>query len=106
MWQQIIALIIILVFIWRLFIQKNKNQISKNEFTLWFVFWLLGAFAIVFIKQIDKLFEILGFSGPGINYLVYLAIISLFYLIFKLRLKIAKLEKQLTKITREIALKK
>jgi len=106
MWQQIIALIIILVFIWRLFIQKNKNQISKNEFTLWFVFWLLGAFAIVFIKQIDKLFETLGFSGPGINYLVYLAIISLFYLIFKLRLKIAKLEKQLTKITREIALKK
>ncbi len=106
MWQQIIALILIIFFVWRLFIQRNKKQISYNEFSLWLVFWLLGASAIVFIRQIDIFVEKLGFSGAGINYLVYLAIIVLFYLIFKLRLKIAKLEKQLTEIVRKISLKK
>jgi len=106
MWQQIIALVLIILIVWGLFIQKNKKQISHNEFSLWLVFWLLGAMAIVFIRQIDMFVESLGFSGTGINYLAYLAIISLFYLIFKLRLKIAKLEKQLTEVVRKISLKK
>ncbi len=105
MWQQIIALILIILIIWSLFIQRNKKLISRNEFSLWLVFWFLGALAIVFIKQIDIFVERLGFDGAGINYLVYLAIIVLFYLIFKLRLKIAKLEKQLTEVVRKISLK-
>lgn len=105
MWQQVIALILIIIFIWRLFKQKNKKQINQNEFSLWLVFWLFGALAIIFIKQIDKILEQLGFSGTGINFLLYIAIIILFYLIFKLRLKVAKLDKQLTEIVRKISLK-
>ncbi len=105
MWQQIIALILIIIFVWRLFRQKNKKQINQNEFKLWLVFWLLGAIAIIFIKEIDILVEQFGFSGSGINFLLYIAIIILFYLIFKLRLKIAKLDKQLTEIVRKISLK-
>ncbi len=104
MWQQVIALILIFFFVWRLFIQKNKKQINQNEFILWLIFWLFGAIAIIFIKEIDKLVEQLGFSGTGINFLLYIAIIILFYLIFKLRLKIAKLDKQLTEIVRKITL--
>ncbi len=105
MWQQVIALILIIIFVWRLVGQKNKKQIGQNEFVLWLSFWLLGALAIIFIKQIDSLVEQLGFSGTGINFLLYIAIIILFYLIFKLRLKIAKLDKQLTEIVRKITLK-
>ncbi len=105
MWQQVIALILIIIFIWRLVSQKNKKKISQNEFILWLSFWLLGALAIVFIRQIDSFVEQLGFSGTGINFLLYIAIIILFYLIFKLRLKIAKLDKQLTEVVRKITLK-
>jgi small membrane protein len=105
MWQQLIALILIIIFIWRLFKQKNQKEISQNEFSLWLIFWLIGALAIIFIKEIDKVLEQLGFSGAGINFLLYIAIIILFYLIFKLRLKIAKLDKQLTEIVRKITLK-
>ncbi len=106
MWQQIIALVLIIIFIWRLFIQKNKKQIGHNEFVLWLAFWSLGALAILFIKQLDKLVAQLGFSGAGINFLLYIAVIILFYFIFKMRLKIAKLEKQITEIVRHLALKK
>lgn len=105
MWQQVIALTLIIIFVWRLFRQKNKKEINQNEFTLWLIFWLIGALAIIFIKQIDKLVEQIGFSGAGINFLLYIAIIILFYLIFKLRLKIAKIDKQLTEIIRKISLK-
>ncbi len=106
MWQQIIALLFILFFLLRLIQQKKNKDLKQNEFNLWLAFWSIGAVAILFIKQIDKLVASLGFSGAGINFLLYLSLFTLFYLVFKLRLKIAKIESQLTKIVREIALNK
>lgn len=105
MWQQIIALILILFFLLRLIQQKKNKELKQNEFILWLSFWLIGALAIIFIKHLDYLLASLGFSGAGINFLIYLSIFTLFYLVFKLRLKIAKLESQITKIVREISLK-
>lgn len=104
MLQQIIAIIIILFFIIRLFNQKKKKAITINEFSLWLIFWLLAAGAIVFLKQIDRLVHILGFSGSGINFLIYLAVLALFYLVFRLRLSLAKLDRNLTEVARQVAL--
>jgi len=106
MTQQIIALLFILLFVLRLYQQRKKKQINGNEFLFWLSFWSLGAIAIIFIKQLDSLLAQLGFSSGGINFLLYLSVLSLFYFIFKLRLKINKLEKNLTDLVREIALKK
>ncbi|MFH1428089.1 MAG: DUF2304 family protein [Patescibacteria group bacterium] len=105
MLQQILALIIIAFFLSRLFWQKQKKQIGASEFIFWLIFWLLAASAIILLKWVDKLVAGLGFSGSGIDVLIYVAIIVLFYFIFKLRLKFEKLEKDLTKIVREISLK-
>ncbi|HZJ40980.1 MAG TPA: DUF2304 domain-containing protein [Candidatus Saccharimonadales bacterium] len=103
MLQQLIALALIAVFIWRLSEQKRKKKIGQNEFIFWLSFWLLGVVAIVLIKQIDRLVGSLGFSS-GINFLLYLAIIILFYMVFKLRLTLAKMDSNLTSIVRKIAL--
>ncbi len=106
MLQQIFALLIIAFFVWRLFEQRKKNKINPNEFYFWLIFWCLGALAIVFIRQIDRVVEFLGFSGSGINFLLYLTVMILFYLVFKLRLSLAKLDSNLTEIARKIALDK
>lgn len=104
MLQQIIALLIIISFIGRLVQEKNKKDINSKEFVLWLLFWLAAAAAIVFIKQIDQLVHWLGFSGSGINFLIYLAVLVLFYLGFRLRLSLAKLDHNLTDLTRHLAL--
>lgn len=104
MLQQIIALAIIALFVWRLVVQKKKGKLKNNEFYFWLFFWSLGALAIIFIRQIDRLVESLGFSGSGINFLLYLTVMILFYLVFKLRLSLAKLDSNLTEITRKIAI--
>lgn len=106
MFQQIIALIIICFFLARLLWQKQKKQIGGGEFLFWLSFWIVAAAAIAGIKWIDKLLAQLGFSGSGIEVLFYLAVIILFYLIFKIRLRQEKQEKEITKITRKIALNK
>ncbi len=105
MWQQIIALLIIIFFVYRLIIQKKKQKINRNEFRFWLIFWIIAAGAISSLKLIDQLVIKLGLSGAGINYLLYIAVLVLFYLLFKTRLKIVKIEKDITKIVRQEALK-
>lgn len=106
MFQQILALIIILFFLSRIFWQKKKKQINNNEFIFWLFFWFIAGFAIISIKKIDRLVAQLGFSGSGIEILFYLAIIILVYLVFKIRIRQAKIEKNITDIVRNMALKK
>ena len=105
MFQQIIALIIIAFFLARLFWQKQKKQVNANEFIFWLIFWLFAATAIISLKWIDKLVASIGFSGSGIDILLYITVIILLYLIFKLRLRLVKIEKDITKIVRNIAIK-
>jgi hypothetical protein len=104
MLQQIIAITFIAIFIWRLNEQRRKKKIGNNEFIFWLVFWLLGIIAIILIRQIDRLVGMLGFSGSGINFLLYITVLILFYMVFKLRLAIAKMDANLTEIARKIAL--
>ncbi len=104
MLQQIIALIIIASILSRIFFLKKKKKIAAGEFIFWIFFWILAALFIISIKWIDKLVAGLGFSGSGIEVLLYLAVVVLFYSNFRLRLKFEKMEKNVTKIVRKIAL--
>lgn len=103
--QQTIALVIIAFFLARLYWQKQKNHIGMNEFLFWLAFWILAAILIISLKFIDKFVAGLGFSGSGIEILLYLSVAVLFYFIFRLRLKFEKIERDITKIAQHIALK-
>lgn len=104
MFQQLIALIFILFFLSRLFWQRRKNQIEKSEFSFWVFFWALAGVSIVFIKKIDSFVAGLGFSSSGIDVLFYIGVVFLFYLVFRIRIRQERLDKDITKIVREIAL--
>ncbi|MFH1744957.1 MAG: DUF2304 family protein [bacterium] len=105
MFQQFIALIMIIFFLSRLFLQKKKKEISLSEFIFWLAFWIFAALAIVFIKWIDRTVAVFGFSARGIEVLFYFGMVIMFYFIFRLRIHIEKIERDITKITREISLK-
>lgn len=106
MWQQVLALIVIIFFLLRLFKQKKRQEITGQEFLLWLIFWIISAAAIIFIKKIDAVIRSLGFSGTAINFLVYLAVLALIYQVFHLRLTMAKMEKNLSVINQHLTLKK
>ena len=82
---------------------KRKKLISGGEFALWMVFWMLATVMIIFIKQIDSIVAKLGFSGSGIEVMFYFGVVVSFYFIFRLRLKIEKIESSITAIIREMA---
>ncbi len=103
--QQIIALVIILIFVIKLFNQKKKEIINQTEFFSWLIFWFIAGIAIIFIKNIDSFLAEFGISASGINFLFYIGVLILFYFIFRLRLIIAKIDRQLTDLTRLVAIK-
>jgi hypothetical protein len=98
MLQSSIALIIIILFIFRLAWQNHRRQISRAEYGFWLVFWFVSAILIVFIKDIDRLVASLGFSASGIQILLYLAVAWLFSQLLGLRLKLELMEKNITKL--------
>jgi len=104
MLQQLIALIVILFFVARLFFLKKKGGLPNGEFVFWLVFWVLAAVSVLSSKWLDRLFAGLGFSASAINIFVYIAVIALFYLNFRLRLKMERVDRALTFISRRVAL--
>lgn len=104
MLQQIIAIIIILFFVVRLFLLKKNKKIAGGEFIFWLAFWILAAASVLFLKSLDRFVAGLGFSASAINILVYVAVIILFYMNFRLRLKVEKMDKDITKLIRALAL--
>jgi hypothetical protein len=104
MTQQFIALVVVVFFITRLYIEKRKKQISLSEFLFWFIFWLLAGAAISLVKEIDHLAAYFGFSSSGIMIILYVGFLILVYIVFRLRIKIEKIERDISELNRNIAL--
>ena len=103
MFQEIIALIVIFFFLSRLGWQLWHNQIPRGQFFFWLCFWLVSGVLVIFLRQVDALAARLGFSSSGIELLLYIAVIMIFYFIFRIRLKLEQIEKHITQLTREQA---
>jgi hypothetical protein len=104
MFQQIIALIVIAFFLARLLLLKKKGKVPAAEFFFWLIFWSLAAVSVLSLRWLDQVVADLGFSASAINILVYVAVIALFYLNFRLRLKMERLDRAITAVSRKIAL--
>lgn len=104
--QQVVGFFIVAFFIVRLWSHKRSGQVNRQEFYVWLVFWLGVGAVIAFLKYIDLLVERLGFSTSAINVLAYLGIAVLFYALFRLRVRMAKLEQDVTKVVEEVAVQK
>lgn len=102
--QQVIAFFFIALMVWRIILRFRRKEISNKEFFAWLIFWSAAAAAVLFLKQIDQWVRQLGFSGSGIEVLLYLAVALIFYLIFRVYARLDKMEGDITKIVREMAL--
>ena len=104
MFQQVIALVVVVFFISRLYLQKSKKQIGSSEFSFWLVFWVLAGIAIAAVKEIDQLVAYLGFSSSGITILLYIGFLILVYIIFRMRIRLEKMQRDITELARSIAI--
>jgi len=70
----------------------------------WLVFWFGAGVAVSLPWTTSMLATRLGVTR-GVDLVMYVSVIGLFYIAFKLMVKIEKLEQTITKLTREVAFK-
>ena len=89
--------------IFRLIDKFKKKEVSTKEFCLWLFFWLLVISATIWFRKTDVIAKFFGVE-KGADLAVYVSIIVLFYLVFKMVIKFDKMERDITKIVRKIAI--
>lgn len=100
---QIIVGIVILIILSRVILKYNKREISKFELLFWIIFWIIILTIVLFPEIINYIANILG-VGRGADVAIYIGILLIFYIIFKIYIRIDKIEKDMTKLVRKIAL--
>lgn len=100
---QLIILLFIAFVISGMFKKIKKEELTKKEFMWWFIFWIIVGIATISPKSADLVAKYLGVER-GSNLAVYISILVLFYLIFRIMAKIDKLDRNITKIVREVAI--
>ena len=103
MFIKVLILAFIVFALWRTALKYRQNEITGRELSIWAVFWFLVAAATLAPKKTDVIAQWLGVER-GADLLVYLSIIALFFLVFRIIVKLEKMDRDITKVVRKNAL--
>ena len=100
---QIPILIFTLFALSRVFINIRNKTFKELEGFFWVTFWFLASIAAIFPQVVSYIGDRVGIK-TGSDIAVYISLIFLTYLIFRLYAKLDKQNKAITKIVRKIAI--
>jgi|SRR3989338_5251906 len=87
--------------VWR---RRREGTLSQRGLIFWVIFWLLADVAVIWPNSTTLLANALGI-GRGSDLVIYISLALLFFLIFKLYIKIESLNRDVTKVVRDRALR-
>lgn len=100
---QVILIVLALFFVVRTWRQFAGRRLSALYAIAWTVFWLMVGGAALLPQSADLVAKFFGVER-GADLAVYLSVVFLFYLVFRLFIKTEESERNLTKLVRFIAL--
>ena len=100
---QILSSIFVLFALWRVIAKFRRSELRPGEFIIWLVFWLCLGVAFFVPQQLTKLANLLGI-GRGADLVLYLAVVVVFYLMFRIFARLEKMERGITKVVRASSL--
>ena len=100
-----ILLILFLIFaLSRVVLRLKDGGISIRGFLFWFALWVLAIIGVLNPGFTTFLARKIGI-GRGVDAILYVCIAVLFYLIFRINVMIENLKQEITRLTKEMALK-
>lgn len=100
---QIIILIFILFALSRTVLQFRKSKLSLRSLIFWLIFWVAVGIVVILPDTTSRLAGLVGVTR-GVDLVIYVAIVALFYLVFRILVKIESLEQDITSAVRQAAL--
>lgn len=102
---QIIVLVFVVFAASRVILRAKDKKISVTELFFWLAVWAVLA-GVVFFPELTAPAAIFLGVGRGIDVIIYVSIGLLFYLIFRLYVKIEELQQDITAVVRKNAIEK
>ena len=98
-----IALLFILFAVSRTILRFKDGSITTGEMVFWVLFWATGAIALLLPGKTDQIAHLFG-ATSGVNIIIYVSIILIYYLVFRIYIKINALSHELTRLIRSLAI--
>lgn len=80
--------------------RKKDGALGTRSAGFWIVFWVATIIAVLWPNSTTILANRLGI-GRGADFVLYISIIVIFYLLFRLHIKLEGINKDITKIVRK-----
>ena len=100
---QIISFLLIFLIISRIVVRYVRHEIGGREFIYWTLFWLLAAGAILIPDALTRIANILGI-GRGTDLAFYGSFVIVAYVLFRMVVRLDRIERDITKVVRHLAL--
>lgn len=101
---QIIAAFFSIFALSRAYLRFKERKLSSFAFLFWTFVWVAGVVAIFWPSLTTDIARFLGI-GRGVDVVLYASIVVIFYLLFRIYIKIEDTEHQITELARKVALK-
>lgn len=104
LYLQILVSLFIVITLFKLFKQRQAGKLSIKAFLLWIILWLIIAVVFWQPDTTSYLANIFGVQR-GADLAIYVAIVVILYLLFRIFVRLNKIDSDITKLVREDAIK-
>lgn len=101
---QILIVIIAVFFIYRAVLSLKNEKAGFKISVFWIFLWGIIIVVAILPNTTNILSRLLG-VGRGVDVAIYFSIILIFFLVYKMMVKLEKIENEITKIVSHLAIK-
>ncbi len=83
--------------------QFRQGTLTIAWLIVWMFFWILVGAVVLVPQTADMLASLVG-VGRGADFIIYISLVALFYLLFRLFVKIEDVEREITRLVRKLAI--
>lgn len=101
--SQMLLFIIIIFVIFKTWVAYRRRNLSGIFTFVWIAFWLAALFLVFQQNLVTNIAHRFGVSR-GVDFVIYLSLIAIFYLIYKILSSLDEADRRVTRLVRQIAL--
>lgn len=100
---QVLIIVFALFAITRTILQFKRGAVTRTWLFFWILFWVLAGIVATLPQTADTVARLVG-VGRGADVVIYLSLVVIFYLIFRLYVKIEQVEGEITRLVRKLSM--
>jgi len=101
---QYFFIIVLILLGYRTVVKWRSRDLRFSEFIFWMALWTAVAIVVVYPKTSTLVANLLG-VGRGADLVIYSSLLLIFYLLFRIFMRLKKQDTQITKLVIDSALK-